>query len=326
MRFRVLLCAVVAVLPIWVVPAAGVPVPEPVMVPLATGSTLATWTMAGEGARRHSTPVVFLHGGPGLYTEARRFDEGAVLRAAGFDTIYFDQAGGGRSALLKAGEYSLERAIADLEALRIALRQEQLVLWGNSYGATLLALYADRYPGRVAGVLLTSPGMFPGFAGKRDYGRTDRDKVVYDKAVMAAIKRIDRDGGAAEAVLPQPEAGKLFDALVADELVNAMVCKGSSVRPAALPGGGNLFAQRLIDRDLKALKFTPAGVGSVQKPTLIVRGSCDYVPAVSAERFRAVFGGTIVDVPDSGHGLLENRAVVVAAMDGFARGALDGVK
>ena len=324
MRLRILFLAGLAVLPIWSVWAAALTVPEPVMVPVATGSVLATWTITAEGAQRHATPVVFLHGGPGLYTEARRFEEGAVLRAAGFDTIYFDQAGGGRSGLLKAGDYSLERAIADLEALRIALRQEQMVLWGNSYGATLLALYADRYPARVAGVLLTSPGMFPGFAGKRDYGRSDRDKVVYDKAVMAAINRIDRDGAAAEAVLPQPEAGRLFDALVAAELINGMVCKGSAVRPTALPGGGNLFAQRLIDRDLKALKFTPANVSTV--PALIVRGSCDYVPAASAERFRSLLGGAIVEVADSGHGLLENRAAVVAAMDGFARGALAGVK
>ena len=90
------------------------------------------WILPADGAAARSAPVVFLHGGPGLYTEARRFDEAAVMRAAGFDTIFFDQAGGGQSARLPAGDYSHDRAVADIEALRVALGKDQFVLWGRN--------------------------------------------------------------------------------------------------------------------------------------------------------------------------------------------------
>lgn len=197
----------------------------------------------------------------------------------------------------------------------MALGKDQLVLWGNSYGAVLATLYAARFPGRVAGVVLTSPGMFPGYAGKRDYGRTDRDRVVFGKDVSKAIEHIDRDGGKAEADLPQPRAGELFDGSVASELIDGMVCKGAIVRPPPLPGGGNLYAQRLIARDLKAVKAAPVAVAGV--PALIVWGACDFLPMASAERYRDLFGGRIAEIAVSGHGLLEDRAAVDAAIAGF---------
>ncbi len=300
--------------------------PAPVMTPLSTGSTLAVWTLAADpnAGTRHVVPVVFLHGGPGMYTEERRLAEAAVLRAAGFDTVFFDQAGGGRSARLPATEYSLARAVDDIEAQRIALRVEKLVLWGNSYGAVLAALYAGRFPGRVAGVLLTSPGMFPGYAGSRDYGRTQRNRVEYSREIRAAVDATDKRGAAAEASLPQAAAGQLFDTLVGSELADGMVCKDSPVASPPPPGGGNLYAQRLISRDLRALKVAPAPLPGV--PALVIRGACDFLPMASADRYRALFGAGITEIPDAGHGLLENRTAVDAAIAAFARGALADVE
>ncbi len=297
-------------------PAPASAQPAPVMSALSTGSTVATWTLPGEGPARHVTPVVFLHGGPGLYTEARRLDEGKLLRAAGFTTIYFDQAGGGKSARLAASDYSLDRAVADVEALRTSIGADRLILWGNSFGASLAAAYAARFPDRVAGFILTSPGMFPGFDGKRDYSVTNRDKVEYSKALSSAINRIDRDGAAAEAQLSQAQTSAFFDELVASELIDGVVCKGSTVKPPALPGGGNLFAQRLLSRDVKRARL--AEKAGTTAPALIVRGSCDFLPLASAERYRAFLGGSIVTIENSGHGLLENRAAVDAAVARFA--------
>ncbi|MFM2411162.1 MAG: hypothetical protein RL481_1990 [Pseudomonadota bacterium] len=111
---------------------------------------------------------------------------------------------------------------------------------GNSYGASLATVYADRYPDRVAALLLTAPGMFPGFNGKRDYSKTNRDKVVYSKAVTKAVGLIDGKGAVAEAKLSQADAGLLFDEFAKAELIEGIVCKSSSVTPPPLPGGGNL--------------------------------------------------------------------------------------
>jgi pimeloyl-ACP methyl ester carboxylesterase len=289
--------------------------PTATMTPISTGSELAVWQVAPEISTR-KTPVVFLHGGPGLYTEARRFDEGQPLRDAGFTTIYFDQAGGGKSTRLAASEYSFDRAVLDLEALRVALGQEKLILWGNSYGASLAAVYADRYPDRVAALLLTAPGMFPGFNGKRDYSKTNRDKVVYSKAVTKAVGLIDSKGAAAEAKLSQAEAGLLFDEFAKVELMEGVVCKGSGVTPPPLPGGGNLYAQRIIFRDVKKLKFIPKK--APVRPVLILHGECDYLPMESAQKYSSMLGGRIEIIGKSGHGLLENTAAYQEALKRFA--------
>ncbi len=293
----------------------------PDRVKISTGSELATWTLPpNRPENQRKTPIVFLHGGPGLYTEARRFGEGDVFRRAGFTTIYFDQVGGGKSGRIPASEYRLERLVADLEALRIAKGQDKIILWGNSFGASLAAVYADRYPNRVAGLILTSPGMYPGFAGKRDYSRTDRGKVNIGKPLSSAISKIDRDGGSAEANLSQADAGQLFDELVAAELMDGMTCKGATVQTAPLPGGGNLYAQRAVFRDLKKLNFKPQPNPGI--PTLIVRGSCDFLPRESAQKYVSQFNGTLVALEGSGHGLLEDRASVDRSIADFLNNAL----
>ena len=310
--FLRVLGAIAAVTMPWTVVAA----PAPVMVSLSTGSRVASWSLPATSGVKHQTPIIFLHGGPGLYVEDRRLEEGAVFRQLGFATLYFDQAGGGRSDQLPVSEYSLARAVADLEALRASLGVDRIVLWGNSYGAALATIYAQQFPDRVAALILTSPGVFPGLDAKRDYSGTARGSVEYSPAVRDAVSRIDRSPAEAEKQLSQAAAGKLFDQLVSDELLNGVVCKDSSVRPLALPGGGNLYALRAISRDVKHVRLPAESAAHV--PTLIVRGTCDFIPTSSAERYRSFFGGKLISIEGTGHGLIEHRDKVDAALRAFA--------
>ncbi|MEY2942889.1 MAG: hypothetical protein RLY97_903 [Pseudomonadota bacterium] len=293
----------------------AVAAPEPEMIKLPTGSTLASWSIAAD-TPSHKTPVIFLHGGPGMYTEDRRFDEGRVIRAAGFPMVYFDQAGGGRSPDIAARDYTLDRAVADLEALRIAKRQDKIILWGNSWGASLAVLYAAQHPDRVAGLILTSPGSLPGFSKARDYSRTNRGKVTFGKPLQKAAAQIDRDGAAAESKLSQDEAGKLFDSIIGSELIDGMQCKGKPMPDVALPGGGNLYANRILQKALKAAK--PPVIAGAKIPSLIIRGTCDFIAEDNALAYQKMLGGTYVIVPDSGHGLYDNRTVVDKAITDFA--------
>lgn len=289
--------------------------PPPEMVPLPTGSRLATWTLQGDAVQHRDTPVVFLHGGPGFYTSPGRFDEGAMFRKMGFDTVYFDQAGGGRSDRLPAAEYSLDRTIADLEALRIHLGRDRIILWANSFGADIATVYASRHPEHVRALILTSPGMFPGFKPRFDYSLTNQDKVPYDSETRHAIDTIRRQGAAAERDLSQETAGRLFDRLLADGLINGIVCKGASVKLDVLPGGGNLYAHLALVRDVEEEKLAARATAGI--PTLILRGSCDFIPMKSAERYRRYFDGTLVPIDHAGHGLLEQPAAVERAISGF---------
>jgi pimeloyl-ACP methyl ester carboxylesterase len=319
---KIILQATCLIAGIWL-PVAASAQDAPVMMSLATGSEVATWTLAPDKPA-HKTPVIFLHGGPGMYTTAGVFVKGAPLRAAGFTTIYFDQAGGGKSKRLPAANYTIERAIADLEALRVKLGQDQLILWGSSYGAGLATIYAARYPAHVSAVILTSPGSYPGTRASHNYKPTNRDKVTYTKELSAAVRKVDRDGPAAETTLSQDSAGRLFDDIVNADLMGGMVCKGATIK-APPPGvGGNLYANRMIAKDLDKLKFgKPA---TIAVPALIIRGACDFLPESNAASFAALFSTNVTTIPATGHGLLENREAIDAAFAAFANGKLRNVK
>ena len=295
---------------------------------LPTGSGVAVWRRAAE-VPRHRTPVVFLHGGPGMYTQASKFAEGAPLRAAGFNTVYFDQAGAGASARLPVDQYTFTRAIADVEALRVRLGAQRLVLWGNSYGAQLATAYAATYPDRVAGLLLTSPGTFPGVAAQRDYTLTNRseDTELSGRLLLATLL-MERNPALAEDLVEQAEAGAMLDAVTARELAGGFVCRGADAGTLAAEladgRGGNLFVNRMLPEQVETFRLPRT---SVDVPMLVVRGGCDFVPRSNAERYLAFASpAQIIDVPRDGHGLRLNRPTVDDAVARFAATQLASIE
>ncbi|MEO5832653.1 MAG: alpha/beta hydrolase [Nakamurella sp.] len=77
--------------------------------------------------------------------------------------------------------FGTAQAADDLDSLRSALQQDRLDLLGTGYGATLGAVYADRYPGRVGRLALDSPS---------DHAAPPADRAVtsaagYEKSLQA---------------------------------------------------------------------------------------------------------------------------------------------
>lgn len=101
---------------------------------------------------REGIPIVLLHGGPGsgCAPAQRRFFDPARYRI-----ILFDQRGAGRSEPPGCLDNNTTQALVDdLECLRSHLGLDHWLLYGGSWGATLAALYARRYPQRTSGVVL----------------------------------------------------------------------------------------------------------------------------------------------------------------------------
>ena len=97
-------------------------------------------------------PIVFLHGGPGAGCNAghRQFFD-----PQRFHIILFDQRGCGRSKPFgEVGHNTTPLLLADLEVIRTHCGVQQWALFGGSWGATLALAYAERYPGRVLGLIL----------------------------------------------------------------------------------------------------------------------------------------------------------------------------
>ncbi len=70
--------------------------------------------------------------------------------------VYYDQADCGRSARDVPLQGGYDTWVTELEALRVALGAERMVLLGHSAGSQLALEYATRNPARVAGLVLVA--------------------------------------------------------------------------------------------------------------------------------------------------------------------------
>ena len=97
-------------------------------------------------------PVIVLHGGPGggCSPAMRRYFDPAVFRV-----ILFDQRGCGRSRPhASIEENTTWHLVKDIEAIRVDLGIERLIVFGGSWGATLALIYAISHPERVLQLVL----------------------------------------------------------------------------------------------------------------------------------------------------------------------------
>jgi proline iminopeptidase len=104
-------------------------------------------------------PAAIVHGGPGSGLEGstgRSFDPDR------YRIVIFDQRGCGRStphASDPATDMSVnttEHLLADMERLRDHLGIERWLLFGGSWGSTLILAYAERHPERVSEIVIPS--------------------------------------------------------------------------------------------------------------------------------------------------------------------------
>lgn len=327
------LAAIVAVLPLSGIVAAMLlspyqaraePGPDPRgphrLLRSATGASIAWWSLSPDRAR-HRTPVIFLHGGPGDLVRPRDFDVGAGFRDAGFRTVFYDQAGGGASGDRPIGEYMVANAVADLDSLRAALGAERVVLWGQSWGASLATAYARAHPDRVAATILESPGDFPGEPARLDYSGTDSRggfKPTLRGATIYLL--IGNAPQLAEQWQSQADTRATHQARVARTThIYGYQCKGAAKplpRPIA-PAGHNLYPQlRLLD-DLGNQARIAGPVSPA--PMLLVRGACDFIPDTTAARYMRAFpAATRIDVPGRGHGFFGHDAELRAILNRYA--------
>ncbi|WP_280429767.1 prolyl aminopeptidase [Nocardia brasiliensis] len=146
-------------------PGAPVPQPFPLIDPYAHGllevgdGNRIYWETSGNPAGK---PVLVVHGGPGSGGKRgsrRNFDPSA------YRIVLFDQRGCGESlphAADPAVDLSVnttDHLIADMERLREHLGIEQWLLYGGSWGSTLILAYAERYPARVSEIILVGVTM-----------------------------------------------------------------------------------------------------------------------------------------------------------------------
>jgi proline iminopeptidase len=101
------------------------------------------------------TTVLALHGGPGGGSEYLR----PIHRLSGSHRrlVTFDQLGTGRSAVPSdTYEWSVERAAADVDAVRAGMGVDQVDVLGHSWGGMLALQYVLDFPTRVRRLVLSN--------------------------------------------------------------------------------------------------------------------------------------------------------------------------
>jgi pimeloyl-ACP methyl ester carboxylesterase len=200
---------------------------------LPTGSRIAYREIDPlEGTSVKPHPVIYLHGGAGA--REGHFDQSIYgsLASDGFRVFLYDQAGSGMSDFLpKVSDYTIVRAVEDLEAIRKEIGADQMILVGHSWGARLAVKYMSKYPGHVAKVILHSPAsIWRWTLTDYDYRRTDVHEEPFPKLrFLAALLLVERNPDAAQNLVSQREAEGLLIPIL-DWEIHDTVCKGDSDR------------------------------------------------------------------------------------------------
>ena len=274
---------------------------------LPTGSRIAYVRLPAEG-NAHDTPVIFLHGGPGVPDMKGDSEYFGKLIRDGFDVYVYDEVGSGRSSRLDdPRDYTLGRDVSDLEAIRQKIGAEKVVLIGHSYGGVLAAAYAASHGEHVSKMVLSSPGdPSPSVGGASMLGRlSTREKLgVYTLLLpprpMLAYALLQVNPEAARAFAGDSEMDARQDR-VYNRTRPALHCEGEPPGPK-LHGLG-FYANQYPQSAARSPHedFLPA-LARRDMPTLITKGSCDYLSWSSAvDYLRTLSDARLVYLRGAGH-------------------------
>ena len=305
-------------------------IPEPVMhVSLTTGSRIAFIRFASENPQT-ATPVVFVGGDAGGYqvsdcAAGRNVELYRNLAQSGFEVYVYDQAGCGLSdRLADPWQYTIFRHVADLEALRIGFGGKPFILVGDSWGATLCAMYMAIYPGNTVKAVFVSPGPIdPGRWTELktplpeipkemlDWARTTGDAdlsprlVTLDQMMLADTSHVREIG-------PDSIMDPIFDRFTQSRLPSAVYDR-SLVEDMEIHGMGwwSYWIARWTAAN-SSLRTVPI-LSQDTTRVLVLHGDADYTSAQTAKEYASTFPNQqYVEVAEAGHFLWLDKSDIYA--------------
>ncbi|WP_157180883.1 alpha/beta fold hydrolase [Actinopolymorpha alba] len=294
---------------------------------LPNGDRLAYTHREARGTRR-DTPVIFLHGGPGVPDLAGDTEIFGRLAADGYDVYVYDQVGSGRSSrLADPSGYSVGRDVADLEVIRTRIGAPRVILIGHSYGATVAAGYLVAHPERVAKAVFSSPGALDP-ADRSDESMTSRLTPEEKRRLYAAVARprlllayalTQVSPRAAYAFAGDAELDPRFD-LTYNLSRSGVHCEGHPPAPALHGLGYYAIQVPQSPRTTPPPDLTKQLAG-LATPGLVIKGSCDYLSWSSARAYLTLPDSRLVYLPRTGHnGYQEQPARFLAIVRAFLAG------
>ncbi len=297
---------------------------------LPTGSQIA-WVHLPAPRPRRPTPVVFLHGGPGIADLAGDAAYFGQLTGDGYDVWVYDQVGTGRSnRLADPRGYTIARGVADLEAIRRRIGADRLVLIGHSYGAQVAASYLAAHPGHVARVVFSSPGpLAPALddgstTGVRRRLGTGQQLGLYRlllrPRMLLAWTLLQVNPVAAHAFAGDPEMDARNDRVYNHSRAGTH-CRGLPPGPE-LHGLGFYAFQFPQSAAARPWADPRPALARLPTPALVLKGSCDYLSWATATDYRqALPQARLVYLRRAGHNAYQDRpALFLAVVRAFLTG------
>jgi proline iminopeptidase len=292
------------------------------------------WEVCGNP---NGKPALFVHGGPGggSMPGRRRYFDPDRYRA-----VLFDQRGCGRSTphagdpATDMSHNTTEHLLADMERLRERLGIRRWLLFGGSWGSTLLLAYAERHPHRVSEIVIA--GVTTSRRSEIDwlYRGARRFFPEQWEVFRAGVPEADRDGDlvAAYARLmedPDPDVRARAvnawcaweDALISQEssgTPNAFSDRPSADMLALVRICAHYFAHQVWLEDGVLLRDAGRLAGI---PGVLIHGRLDLSgpPHTAWELAQAWPGAELAIIEDSGHiGSDTMRERMLRALNTFA--------
>jgi proline iminopeptidase len=301
---------------------------------LSTGSHIAYLKVPAQG-RARATPIILVGGGPGEedVADTSQTQFFGQLARAGYDVYFYDQIGSGLSArLADPGGYTLERHVADLEAIREQIGARAVILMGASWGGTLVATYMATYPQHVAKAVFTSPApineaewadegqittrLSP--AAQQQYHNTLYTPRFITWYLLGLI-----NPRAAHSLVSDREADAFFNTFVGS-ISQATVCDPAHLPKEPVQGYGfydNIFTTTNAQHGHG--NVNPRNqLSANHTPTLILTGACNYIKWAVTWQYRATLpNSTLLYFPHAGHVIyLDQPDLYLASIRAFLLG------
>jgi proline iminopeptidase len=240
------------------------------------------------------TPVIMLSGGPGLEVDYM-VTVGEFLPAS-YQRVLYEQRGTGRSKVRLAPEtMTMQHVVEDLEALRVHLKQDRLLLVGHSWGGMLAMAYAAAHPDRVDRMILIGPGgptldfiqWFPDNIRMRLRPEDIAAERYWDEAVKRGVEADKAALEGLRAITP----GYFFDR-----------AKGLAFASLLTDGTVHAHVNELLFTDMAKHYDLRPGLTQLNRPVLIIQGHQDPVGDKTAEDIHGVIKGSVLAyINKSGH-------------------------
>ena len=280
---------------------------------IAIATSIAFWAqaaqLASEGAIQRDgfslhyrsvgsgAPLLLLSGGPGL--EVDYMSGVAKELGSAYRCILLEQRGTGRSRppSLSATQMTVKLFVDDIEAVRVSLNVERLIILGHSWGGMLAMAYAAAHPDHVRSLILVdSGGMDLSFGPIFDDNLRSRASMTERQELEKAEAELQHASDANALNTASVTSTRLitpyyfYDRSLADKLV-------------PLPKDANLQrVAALMEGDLVNNYHVRAAMKSFSRSTLVIQGHQDPMPeTVAIEIHEAIQNSQLVFIDRCGH-------------------------